>query len=148
MAKISFMERLTLGIVVAVILFGVAFTWMTGITTAVNGIATYYTYTVPSVVNGTVTYIPVQVRPPFPQPFWELTLSFAIGFIPISIVIWDNHRAKENDTSEPQTTIYTADTIRKEVQAAFNEALPGILAKMSIAAQGSKKAEAGPPGTA
>lgn len=143
MGKISFMERLTLGIVVAVILFGVAFTWMTGITTAINGIATYYTYNVPSVVNGTVTYLPVQVRPPFPQPFWELTLSFAIGFIPIAIVIWDNHRAKELDTTE---NTGTATNIRKEVQAALDDALPGFLAKISVAAQGSKKAEDGPPG--
>lgn len=82
MAKISFMSRLTLGIIVAVILFGVTFTFMTGMTTAVNGIALYY---------GATTA-------PFPQPFWELLLSFTTGFIPIAIVVWDHQQATETET--------------------------------------------------
>jgi hypothetical protein len=77
--KVSFMSRLTLGILVALILFGVTFTFATGLTTAVNGIAKTY---------GATT-------PPFPQPFWELLLSFAVAFIPISIVIWDHQKASE-----------------------------------------------------
>jgi len=77
--KVSFMSRLTLGILVALILFGVTFTFTTGLTTAVNGIAKTY---------GAAT-------PPFPQPFWELMLSFAVAFIPISIVVWDHQKASE-----------------------------------------------------
>ena len=74
--SISLMERLTLGILVAVILFGVVFTFVTGMTIAVNGIATYYGATAP-----------------FPQPFWELLISFAVAFIPIGIEIWKHQRA-------------------------------------------------------
>lgn len=79
MQKTSFMSRLTLGIMVALILFGVTFTFTTGMTTAVNGIATFY---------GATTV-------PFPQPFWELLLSFAVAFIPISIVVWDHQKASD-----------------------------------------------------
>ena len=82
MAKISFMSRLTLGIIVALILFGVTFTFTTGLTTAVNGIALYY---------GATTV-------PFQQPFWELLLSFATGFIPIAIVVWDHQEATATET--------------------------------------------------
>jgi hypothetical protein len=78
MAKISFMSRLTLGIIVALILFGVTFTFTTGLTTAVNGIAAYYA---------------PNASAPFPQPFWELLLSFAVAFIPIAIVVWDHQVA-------------------------------------------------------
>jgi len=81
--KISFMERLTLGILVALILFGVTFTWVTGMTTAVNGIAASYGLTAP-----------------FPQPYWELLLSFAVSFIPIAIVVWDHKKANESETPE------------------------------------------------
>ena len=80
--KVSFMSRLTLGILVALILFGVTFTFATGLTTAVNGIAAFYGAT-----------------PPFPQPFWELLISFAVAFIPISIVVWDHQKASESETS-------------------------------------------------
>jgi len=83
MKEVSFMSRLTLGILVALILFGVSFTFTTGMTTAVNGIAAYY---------GAQT-------PPFPQPFWELMLSFAVAFIPISIVVWDHQKASESESS-------------------------------------------------
>ena len=82
--EISFMERLTLGIFVALILFGVTFTFVTGMTTAVNGIAAYYAPTAPA---------------PFPQPFWELLLSFAVAFIPIAVVVWDHKKAAEAETS-------------------------------------------------
>lgn len=100
MQKLSFMHRLTLGILVSVILFGVCFTYMTGITTAVNGIATYYPYQIPTIVNGTVTYTYMQIRPPFPQPFWELVFSFSVAFIPIAIVVWDHQQANgQSDTS-------------------------------------------------
>ena len=78
MTKISFMSRLTLGILVALILFGVTFTFTTGLTTAVNGIAAYYA---------------PEASAPFPQPFWELLLSFAVAFIPIAIVVWDHQAA-------------------------------------------------------
>lgn len=81
--KVSFMSRLTLGIIVALILFGVTFTFTTGLTTAVNGIAAYYT------PEGET------FSAPFPQPYWELLLSFAVAFIPISIVVWDHKRATE-----------------------------------------------------
>jgi len=80
MANVSFMSRLTLGILVALILFGVTFTFTTGLTTAVNGIAHYYA---------------PDAAPPFPQPFWELMLSFAVAFIPVSIVVWDHQKASE-----------------------------------------------------
>lgn len=81
MAKTSFMSRLTLGIFVALILFGVTFTFTTGLTTAVNGIATFY-----------------GAPAAFPQPFWELLLSFAVAFIPISIVIWDHQEATTTES--------------------------------------------------
>lgn len=84
--SISLMERLTLGILVAVILFGVVFTFITGITIAVNGIATYYGATAP-----------------FPQPFWELLISFAVAFIPISVEIW-KHQSATLAASEQATT--------------------------------------------
>jgi len=71
--------RLTLCILVALILFGVTFTFTTGMTTAVNGIATFY--------GATTT--------PFPQPFWELLLSFAVAFIPISIVVWEHQKTTD-----------------------------------------------------
>lgn len=80
MAKISFMSRLTLGIIVALILFGVTFTFTTGLTTAVNGVAAYYA---------------PETDAPFPQPFWELLLSFAVAFIPIAIVVWDHQATTE-----------------------------------------------------
>jgi len=112
MAKISFMSRLTLGILVSVILFGVMFTYMTGITSAVNGIATYYHYQVPVVVNGTLTFVYQQVTPPFPQPFWELVFSFAVAFIPISIVVWDHHQAT---AAAPETVIPTKEEIAKMI---------------------------------
>ena len=83
MAKVSFMSRLTLGIITALILFGVTFTFTTGMTTAVNGIAAYYAPTAPA---------------PFPQPYWELLLSFAVAFIPISIVVWDHQAAVKAET--------------------------------------------------
>ena len=76
------MERLTLGILVALILFGVTFTFATGLTTAVNGIATFYKVT----------------SVPFPQPYWELLLSFAVAFIPIAIVVWDHQTATKAET--------------------------------------------------
>jgi len=84
MAKVSFMSRLTLGIIVALILFGVTFTFTTGMTTAVNGIATFYNADAPT---------------PFPQPYWELLISFAVAFIPISIVIWDHQTATKAETA-------------------------------------------------
>jgi len=31
----------------------------------------------------------------FPQPFWELLLSFAVAFIPIAIVVWEHQAATE-----------------------------------------------------
>jgi hypothetical protein len=106
MQKLSFMHRLTLGILVSVILFGVCFTYMTGITTAVNGIATYYPYQIPTIVNGTVTYTYMQIRPPFPQPFWELVFSFSVAFIPITIVIWQHQQTNgETTTSELTATL-------------------------------------------
>ena len=86
--KISFMERLTLGILVALILFGVTFTFATGLTTAVNGIAAYYEV----------------ASAPFPQPYWELLLSFAVAFIPIAIVVWDHQTATK---AEAQTQTET-----------------------------------------
>ena len=82
MAKISFMSRLTLGILVALILFGVTFTFTTGLTTAVNGIAAYYA---------------PNANAPFPQPFWELLISFAVAFIPIAIVVWDHQAATRTE---------------------------------------------------
>jgi len=85
--KISFMERLTLGIVVALILFGVTFTFTTGITTAVNGIAAFYKVS----------------SAPFPQPYWELLLSFAVAFIPIAIVVWDHQIATKAETETAET---------------------------------------------
>jgi len=85
--KISFMERLTLGIFVALILFGVTFTWTTGLTTAVNGIAAFYKV----------------ATAPFPQPYWELLLSFAVSFIPIAIVVWDHKKAAEEETETTKT---------------------------------------------
>ena len=30
---------------------------------------------------------------PFPQPFWEMLLSFAVAFIPIAVVVWDHQAA-------------------------------------------------------
>ena len=84
--SVSLMERLTLGILVAVILFGVIFTFVTGMTIAVNGIATYYGATAP-----------------FPQPFWELLISFAVALIPISIEIW-KHQSATLATSEQAAT--------------------------------------------
>jgi len=84
MKEVSFMSRLTLGILVALILFGVTFTFTTGMTTAVNGIAKFYA---------------PDANPPFPQPFWELLISFAVAFIPISIVVWDHQKASESETS-------------------------------------------------
>lgn len=82
MAKISFMSRLTLGIIVALILFGVTFTFTTGLTTAANGIAAYYA---------------PEASAPFPQPYWELLISFAVGFIPIAIVVWDHQVATQTE---------------------------------------------------
>jgi hypothetical protein len=79
MSKTSFMSRLTLGVIVALILFGVMFTFTSGLTTAVNGIAKFYG---------------VQTTP-FPQPYWELLLSFSVGLIPIAIVVWDHQKASE-----------------------------------------------------
>jgi len=87
--KISFMERLTLGIIVALILFGVTFTFTTGMTTAVNGITAYYAPTAPA---------------PFPQPYWELLLSFSVAFIPIAVVVWDHEKATQAETSPKSTT--------------------------------------------
>lgn len=86
MVKISFMARLTLGIIVALILFGVMFTFTTGLTTAVNGIASFYGVT----------------TTPFPQPYWELLLSFAVAFIPIAIVVWD-HQIATTTKATPTT---------------------------------------------
>lgn len=83
LAKQSFMHRLTLGILVSLIMFGAVFTFATGITTAVNGIAKTY---------GVST-------PPFPQPFWELLLSLSTAFIPIAICVWDNANSKTEDTA-------------------------------------------------
>ena len=89
MVKISFMSRLTLGIIVALILFGVTFTFTTGLITAVNGIAAYYA---------------PDASAPFPQPFWELLLSFVVAFIPIVIVVWDDQTATtaETETQAPR----------------------------------------------
>lgn len=81
--KVNFVERLTLSIVVSMILFGVSFTFLTGMTTAVNGIATFY------------GAVPV----PFAQPWWELLLSFSVAFIPIAIAIWDHKHATKTETS-------------------------------------------------
>jgi len=41
---------------------------------------------------------------PFPQPFWELLLSFAVAFIPIAIVVWDHQTATtvELETQTPR----------------------------------------------
>ena len=54
------------------IIFGITFTFTTGLTTAVNGIAAYYA---------------PDANAPFPQPFWELLLSFAVAFIPVATVV-------------------------------------------------------------
>jgi hypothetical protein len=103
MKDISFMQRLTLGILVALILFGVTFTFTTGLTTAVNGIAT--------------TLAPTAAKP-FPQPYWELLLSFAVAFIPIANEVWkhQNNKAEESvlTVADPKKTgTYDPDPIRR-----------------------------------
>lgn len=80
--KTSFMSRLSLGVVSGVILFAVMLTFMTGMVTAANNIA--------------LAYLPPGTLAPFPQPYYELLLSFAVAFIPISIVVWDHKKGTED----------------------------------------------------
>lgn len=87
--KVSFMQRLTLGVVSAVILFAVMLTFMTGIITAVNNIA--------------LAYLPVGSVAPFPQPWYEMLISFAVGFIPISVIVWEHQNGKEKSFMERLT---------------------------------------------
>jgi len=53
-------------------------------------------------VNGIAAYYAPDASAPFPQPFWELLLSFAVAFIPIAIVVWD-HQVATNAELERQT---------------------------------------------
>ena len=70
------------------ILFGVTFTFATDLTTAVNGIATFYEV----------------ASAPFPQPYWELLLSFAVAFIPIAIVVWNHQTATKTEVQKQTET--------------------------------------------
>jgi len=80
MAEISFMRRLTLAILVALVLFGVVLVFVTGLIIAVNGIAVSYG-------------VPV----PFPQPYFELMIAFSVALIPIADVVWDSIKIKEKE---------------------------------------------------
>lgn len=87
--KISFMQRLSLGVVSAVVLFAVMLTFMTGIITAVNNIA--------------LAVMPPGSPAPFAQPWYEMLISFAVGFIPIATVVWEHQNGKEQSFMERLT---------------------------------------------
>jgi hypothetical protein len=79
----SFMRKLTYAAITGFILFGISFVFISGLVTATNGIAA---------AQGAA-------KPVFPQPFYELLISLAIGFIPTADVIWQHTKQKETQTA-------------------------------------------------
>jgi len=84
----SIMRKLTYAAITGFILFGISFAFITGMVTATNGIAA---------AEGAV-------KPLFPQPYYEILISLAIGFIPVADVIWQHTKDKETEESQTQKT--------------------------------------------
>jgi hypothetical protein len=81
------MRKLTYAAITGFILFALSFVFITGMVTATNGIATFY---------GSPKEI-------FPQPYYELLISLAIGFIPLADVIWQHTKDKEFESDKEET---------------------------------------------
>ena len=77
----SFMRKLTYAAITGFILFALSFVFISGLVTSTNGIALYF---------GAEKAV-------FPQPYYELLISLAIGFIPLADVIWAHTKAKDEE---------------------------------------------------
>jgi hypothetical protein len=83
----SLMRKLTYAALTGFILFALTFVFITGLVTATNGIA---------LAEGATSAI-------FPQPYFEILISLAIGFIPLADVIWQHTKDKETDAQTEQS---------------------------------------------
>lgn len=88
MSQTSLMRKLTYAAITGFILFALCFVFVTGLVTATNGIA---------IAEGSPKAI-------FPQPYFEILISLAIGFIPLADVIWQHTKDSEAQASQAQKT--------------------------------------------
>ena len=87
----SIMRKLTYAAITGFILFALSFVFISGLVTATNGIAA---------AEGAV-------KPIFPQPYYEILVSLAIGFIPTADVIWAHTKEKDAQTTDAASKVGT-----------------------------------------
>ena len=88
MSQTSLMRKLTYAAITGFILFALCFVFVTGLVTATNGIA---------LAEGSPKAI-------FPQPYFEILISLAIGFIPLADVIWQHTKDSETQAQAQQSS--------------------------------------------